>query len=204
MKNFNNELKTGLVVVVAILIGVFFWFRTSNFKSDLYRIKTDFNHANGLSENAVVSLAGIEAGRVEKIDFVYKDGETKIELVLAIEDKAKVRTDSIAFIGTSGFVGDPYVGITPGTSKAFVEEGATIASEDPVEMREIMKRADAIAKNLDVVLGDVKTLVGDNKEKIDSIVTNLEATTVNFNDFSADIKAHPWKLLMKGKDKKKK
>ena len=97
-------------------------------------------------------------------------------------------------------IGDAYIGITPGSpDRAFVNEGATLISEDPVEMRKLMKKADAISETLEKTLADVKSLVTDNKEKVDSIASNLEATTVNFKEFSEDIKQHPWKLLMKGK-----
>ena len=62
-----------------------------------------------------------------------------------------------------------------------------------------MKKADAIADNLDKTLVQVKSLVADNKAKVDNIAANLEQTTANFKEFSEDIKEHPWKLLMKGK-----
>jgi len=200
---FTNEVKTGLVVLLAILTGLFFWLRTSNFKSETYRLKTYFNHAEGIKADAIVALAGIEVGRVKEVNFVYKPEQTKIELVLLIDGKAKVREDSIAFVGTTGFIGDAHIGITPGTSPKFIKHNGVIASEDPVEMREFMKRAEEISKRLDGILGDVKTVVSDNREKIDNIVTNLEETSVNFNEFSEDIKAHPWKLIIKGKEKKK-
>jgi len=201
---FTNELKTGLVIVAAILIGIFFWFRTSNFRSATYTLKTYFTQPDGIKENAIVTLSGIEVGRVIGVNFVYKPEETKVELILEIDKKAKVREDSIAYVCTTGFVGDAYIGLTPGTSKIFVKSNATLTSEDPVQMRELMKKADQIATRLDVILGDVKTIVSENKDKVNNIVTNLEGTALNFKEFSADIKAHPWKLLMKGKDTTKK
>lgn len=123
-------------------------------------------------------------------------------LVLSLDKKAKVREDSIAFIGTTGFIGDAFVGITPGVSNNFLTDNSTLMSEDPIEMRRLMKRADEIAKKLDLVLGDMKTIVADNKEKVTNIVSNLEETAVNFKEFSEDIKQHPWKLLAKGKEEK--
>ena len=83
--------------------------------------------------------------------------------------------------------------------KAYVKGGGQIPSEDPVEMRKLMKKADAIADNLDKTLVQIKSLVSDNKSKVDNIASNLEATAANFKEFSEDIKQHPWKLLMKGK-----
>jgi len=201
MKKYTNEFKTGLVIVAAVLIGFFLWLKTASFNVQTYRLKTYFTSANGIKENAMVALAGIDAGRVEKVRFVYEP-ETRVELVLLIDKSAKVRDDSLAYICTSGFVGDAFIGITAGKSKTFLKNGETVISEDPVEMRQLMKRADAIAKNLDVILSDVKTIVSDNKDKVDNIVVNLEQTTANFNEFSEDIKDHPWKLLFKGKDRK--
>ena len=202
----SNELKTGVLVFAALAMTVFFWVRTTDFGGKPYRIKTNFTYAEGIKIDSIVKLSGIDVGRVEKIDFIYEP-ETKVELVLAIKDKTKVREDSIAFISQSGLIGDAYVGLTGGTGgKPFAKEGATLPSEDPVEMRKLMKKAEMIADNLDKTLTEVRGLtanvngvVKDNKSKIDNIASNLEATSANFKEFSEDIKQHPWKLLSKGK-----
>ena len=195
----TNELKTGLVVIAAICVTVFFWMRTTDFSGKPYRIKTYFNYAEGVKVDSIVKLSGIDVGRVETITFKYEP-DTKVEVIMTLETKAKVREDSIAFISQSGLIGDAYIGLTPGSSdRSFVSDGAAIISEDPVEMRKLMKKADAIADNLDKTLVQVKSLVADNKAKVDNIAANLETTTANFKDFSEDIKQHPWKLLMKGK-----
>jgi len=203
----TNETKTGMIVVAAIVVAVVFWVKTTDFNGKPYKVKTYFNYAEGIKIDSIVKLAGIEAGRVETVKFEYVP-ETKVELVLAINKKAKIHEDSVAFISTSGMIGDAYIGITPGSpDKAFVKDGAVLMSEDPVEMRKLMKKADAISENLDKTLGEVKNLaenvnglVKDNKNRIDNIATNLEETATNFKEFSSDIKQHPWKLLMKGKE----
>lgn len=202
----TNEFKTGIIVIAAVATAVVFWAKTTDFTAKPYRLKTTFNYAEGIKADSIVKLSGIDVGRVEKIEFKYLP-ETKVELVMAIDKKAKVREDSIAFISTSGMIGDAYVGITPGTpDKPFIREGATLVSEDPVEMRKLMKQADAISANLDKTLYEVKTLaanvncvVADNKARVDNIASNLETTAVNFKEFSEDIKKHPWKLLIKSK-----
>ncbi len=204
----TNEFRTGIVVVAAILVGVFFWTKTAvKTAGRPYRLKTYFNYAEGIKPDSTVKLSGIEVGRVEKIKFDYTP-ETKVELTLLLDKKAKVHEDSLAFITTSGMVGDAFIGLTPGSAdKPFMKEGSIIISEDPIELRKLFKKADSIAENLDKTLVEVKTLaqnltgvVKDNKPRIDNIVVNLESTSVNFKDFSDDIKKHPWKLLMKGKE----
>ena len=202
----SNELKTGLVVVAALLVASYFWIKTATFSSKPYRIKTYFSYADGIKPDSIVKLSGIEVGRVEKIRFEYTP-DTRVELILALDKDAKAREDSIAFISTSGIVGDTYIGLTSGsTEKPFIADGGTVTSEDPVEMRKLMKKVEGIAENLDKTLLEAKALaqnlnsvMKDNKSKVDNIVTNLETTAVNFSAFSDDIKKHPWKLLMKGK-----
>ncbi len=195
----TNEFKTGIIIVAAIVTGVAFYAKTADLSAKPYKLKTYFNYAEGIKADSIVKLAGIDVGRVEKIEFKYLP-ETKIELTLAVDKKAKIHEDSIAFISTSGMIGDAYIGITSGSpDKPFVKEGATLLSEDPVEMRKLMKKADAISETLEKTLADVKSLVTDNKAKVDNIASNLESTAVNFKEFSEDIKQHPWKLLMKGK-----
>ena len=202
----TNELKTGIIVVAGILVMMLFYVKTTDFTGSPYKIKTYFNYAEGIKEDSIVKLSGIEIGRVEKIQFQYEP-ETRVELVLTIKSIVKVHEDAIAFIATSGMIGDAYIGLTPGTpGKPFLKSGSIIGSEDPIEMRKLWKKAEAIADNLDKTLIEVKSLtqnvngmVTDNKSRIDNIVVNIEQTAVNFKDFSEDIKKNPWKLLMKGK-----
>ena len=180
-------------------MAVFFWAKTTDLSAKPYKVKTYFNYADGVKKDSIVKLSGIEVGRVDSVNLVYTP-ETKIELLLSVDTKAKIREDAIAFISTSGMIGDAYIGITPGSpDKQFIKDGGQIPSEDPIEMRKLMKKADAIADNLDKTLVQVKSLVADNKAKVDNIAANLEVTTANFKEFSEDIKQHPWKLLMKGK-----
>lgn len=194
---FSNEIKTGLVFVVAIALGLMFFLRTQDFSKKTYILKAYFKYAGDLKPNAVVKLTGVEAGRVKEIKFVY-DPATRVECVLEIADDAKVREDSVAYIASTGIIGDACLGITPGVSDKFIKPGNVIASEDPVQMRLIMKKADSIADNLDKILEEAKSLVAENRQNLDNIVINIEKTTENFREFSADIKKHPWKIMFKG------
>ena len=201
---FSNEIKAGSVILLGVLIAVFFLLKTTNFQSKPYELKTYFKYAGDIKKDAIVKLSGIEAGRVVKIDFVYGK-ETTVECVLLLDEKAKVRKDSVAHIGTSGFVGDTYVGLSSGTSQTFLKPGDIVASEEPVQMSEIMKQAKKITKDLDDTLISIKTfvtningVVTDNTENVDAIFQNIEVSTQNFKEFTEDIKKHPWKLLFKG------
>ncbi len=197
MMKFSNEIKAGLVIIAAVAVGFMFFGKTATLPAEKYLMKTYFIYAGDLKTDAVVKLSGIEVGRLKEINFVYTP-DTKVECIIEVDASAKVRADSIAYVGTAGFVGDAYIGITPGSSETFAKSGDVLVSEDPVQMRLIMKKADSIADNLDKILAEIKSVVTDNRQNLDDIVVNLEMTTENFKEFSEDVKKHPWKLLFKG------
>ncbi|MBL7072231.1 MAG: MCE family protein [Candidatus Omnitrophica bacterium] len=194
---FSKEIKAGIVVVVAVAGCVVFYAKTTNIRTRTYELKTSFTYAGNLKDNAIVKLSGINVGRLKQTSFVY-DPKTKVECILELDDKAKIRKDSIAYIGSSGLVGDVHIGITGGESKEFLKNHDVVDSEDPVETRLLMKKADSIASNLDKILLEVKNIITDNEQGINDIVKNIESTTENFKEFSEDLKKHPWKLLFKG------
>jgi phospholipid/cholesterol/gamma-HCH transport system substrate-binding protein len=187
----TNEIKTGMIVVAAILATALFYVKTTDFNAAPYKVKAYFSYADGVKEDSIVKLSGIEVGRVTAIRFQY-DPETRVECELTLSKKAKLHTDSIAFISTSGMIGDAFIGFTPGSAdKPVVKNGDTVTSEDPIQMRLFWKKADAIASNLDKTLLEIKDLaanvngvVKDNRPRIDSIVMNVEQMSLNFKDFS--------------------
>jgi phospholipid/cholesterol/gamma-HCH transport system substrate-binding protein len=195
----SNELKAGILVIIAVAVGVFFFFKTVSLKKETYELKTSFTYAGNLKPDAIVKLSGVEVGRLKKMDFIY-DPRTKVQCQLELDSGAKVRSDAIAYIDTAGFVGDAFIGITAGSSSDFLTKGENIKSEEPVQTRILMKKAEQIEDGLNQVLDQTKTLLTDNRESVDRIIANIETVTQNFEAFSEDIKKHPWKLLFKGED----
>jgi len=66
----SNEVKVGLVVLIAILVAVMYFLKTANFQTGTYDIKTCFTYAGDLKKDAIVKLSGIEVGRLTDIKFI--------------------------------------------------------------------------------------------------------------------------------------
>jgi len=211
MRKISNEVLTGTMILACVALFVFFMFKTGKIglRPETYQLKAVFNTASGLEKNAPVMLAGVEVGQVKDIVLEYGH-ETRIILDLQLEKRAQIRQDSIASISTMGLMGEKYVEISRGSAGSpFLEPDSTVYGEDPFDFGKIAKKGEEIAETLDVTLKDVRVLVanlngvvGENKPGVDSIVADLEVTAKNFKEFSDDIKRHPWKLLIKSKEKK--
>jgi len=211
MKKISNEIITGIIVILSVALLVFFMYKTGKVgvKRETYELTAIFSTASGIENHAPVMLAGVEVGEVSDIKLSYGN-ETKVILSLLVDESAKVREDSQASINTLGLMGEKYVEISAGSlGVPFISPGATIIGEEPFQFEKLAKRGEEIAETLDATLIDIRGLVNsldgvvtNNEEGVGRIITDLEATAKNFKEFSEDIKRHPWKLIIKGKEKK--
>jgi len=213
MKNkISNELKTGIAVLVAGGILVMMMVQTGalSFSKNGYTVKTRFGQVAGLKKAAPVRLSGVEIGEVQKLTMIYEEGHTIVEAELWVEQDVKLRKDSKALVSTLGLMGEKYVEIDAGNSKEYQAPCDYMDTDDPVTTDELMALFMEVGDNLDKTLTDVRKLVNnsnsildDNKPKIGKIIDNIEITTEYFSEFAEDVKYHPWKVLMKGKQKSK-
>lgn len=208
----TNEAKTGIFVLLCVAALGALLLKVGNFKlfQEGYTVKSRFHYTAGVKKHAPVRLSGVDVGEVKDIHLIYGD-ETLIELDLWLEDGVKLRADSKAYVTTLGLMGEKYIEVKAGTAAAeYVKAGELIPGEDPIRLEELIEMATKVAGDIGKMAKDISRLanridetVADNRPRIDHIFENLEETSQNFKEFSEDIKYHPWKILMKGKEKSK-
>ena len=191
------ELKVGIFIMIGIVILFFIVFSVGeiNFSKTGYKIKVLFSFANGIGPTAPVRLAGVGAGQVQGIKIVRdeKTNTTKAELTVWINDGAKIENDAVVTINTLGLLGEKYLEIFPGTpGKPTLKCNDTLIGKDPVPMERLTDdlahltdSVRSIVEKIEKGQGTIGKLLVDQ-----SVYDNLEA-------FTADIKKHPWKLLVK-------
>jgi len=122
------ELKIGLMAVVALVItaalifalsgeGGFFW--------QQYRLNVRFPNAAGVKAGSPVRVAGVEVGRVVGLRFVGSEVEIAFELSEAMRER--VRTTSVASIGSVSLLGEGAVDITATTDGTPVPDNGFVA-----------------------------------------------------------------------------
>ena len=112
---------------------------------------------------ARVRVQGIDAGVVETIVPPPKPGQP-VELVLRIDERLKhlVRSDAVARIISEGMVGAKAVEIAPGRPDSpALAEHASIASERPVEISDLMKQAAATLTRLEAASHNAEQGLGE-------------------------------------------
>lgn len=227
MGKLSNEIKTGIAVLasVLILLGIFLKTGDIGVKQKGYTVKTRFQSAAGIKQFAPVRLAGVEVGEVRDVKLLYEADATVVEATLWVEQHVKLRKDAEAMMSSLGLMGEKYVEIRPGKGTEFVEPGGTILARDPVNFDELMEKASvamdeatatmkefkSLAVHADELLVEAKPkvmnvltnldgILDKNRPKLDNIMSNLEVTSEYFKEFSEDVRHHPWKVLIKGKE----
>lgn len=196
------ELKVGVFVGIGIVIFFIIVFSIGDISlvKEGYRILTTFSFVDGVTESSPVRYAGVDIGHVERIGIYYDEGakKNKVRLTVWINDKErKIEKDAVAIINTLGLLGEKYLEIFPGdiTSGA-LRDGDVLKGQDPVVMRDVTNTLNKLAASADAVLTRLK----EGKGTIGKLLVD-ESIYDNLDEFVADIKAHPWKLLHKPKRK---
>jgi phospholipid/cholesterol/gamma-HCH transport system substrate-binding protein len=198
MKKYSQEFKVGLFIVICLAGLAYLTLSTGKVTlvKEGYCIYAVFDEVAGLNKKAPVMLNGFEVGKVEDVKLAYDNAKTTITLKLLLNKGVKVSKDSEISIKTLGLMGEKYIQIKASQNPDFIEPETVIIGKPYADM-------DTLITNLNMTLDD-------NKERISSIMTNLDSTmknmdsaSKNFDAFSDDIKRHPWKLLVKTKEKDK-
>src|ERR1700678_3492983 len=197
-----------IIATLAILaIGIFIIGDRQYLFSNTYQLKTQFANVVGLNEGAEVRVGGVHSGTVRRIQ-LPKNPTDKITVLMDLQRSTHdiIKQDSVAAIQTEGLLGNEYVSITFGGAQALnVRDGDTIASEPPLVIADIIKKADAImdstkeaVANTTIVTANLKSISGkidtgqgtigalvNNKE----MYTDLQATTVGLKDATVHAQA---------------
>ncbi len=181
----------------------------------------------GLEVGSVEGL-GLIAPALKK-----KHPDYNIAVKIEVSSTTPVKDDSIIQIRTMGYLGTKYIDISSGSPGADrVENSEIILGYSPQDINDILDfvaqalqewkpKITRIMDNIEIMVGekgiitdalaDFSKLMNDaddvivvNKEDIRGIMKNLNVTSEHLKEFAADVKAHPWKLLFKGKEDKKK
>lgn len=183
----NLELKVGIFAFLALVILTLAVFSISGiyiFRPG-YHIEVSFGFASGIDVGAIVSLAGVEVGKVEDIELTYNGDKGKTEILVDIwlDEKVEIPQDSYAYVGLLALIGERYLEIIPGQDyKHLLQEGDILEGRDAFSADSLMEIAHKASANLDQLLSSVNEVL-DEDVKMD-----LKETIHNFRDFSRSLK----------------
>lgn len=129
MHTRTMEIAVGVFVAIGLAALFFLAMQVSNLSEmgsgSGYVITARFENIGGLKVRSPVSVAGVRVGRVAEIGF---DNET-YEAVVHMQIEPGYDTlpeDTAASVFTAGLLGEQYIGLEPGGSDTYLQEGGEV------------------------------------------------------------------------------
>ncbi len=202
------ELKVGIFVFIALVILATFVLLIGNIKTwaSGYKVNFVFNFINGVKVGAPVRLAGMDVGEVKNINLIYlpEENRMKVNVVGWLRKEAIIPEDSSVWVNTLGLLGEKYIEVMPGKNYSrCLQENESLVGNDPIAMHEVAALLKNITDDLDQTIVKIKNAEGTVGKFIsdDTIHAELVELIKTTKELVADIKAHPWKLFRKTKEK---
>jgi phospholipid/cholesterol/gamma-HCH transport system substrate-binding protein len=123
-----SPFRAGVLALVLVGLFTYFGFTKANPFANPYEFKAVFNDVNNLKPKSPVRIAGVEVGKVLKVEPVT-DGKGAAEVTMEVEDKGlPIKEDAELKIRPRIFLeGNFFVDLEPGSpSAAELDDGGTI------------------------------------------------------------------------------
>ncbi len=151
-----------------------------------YHLWALFDNVQELKVGDRVKMAGVEVGRVEKIQL---EGE-KAKVIMKMKHSVEVHTDSTATVKFTGLMGQNFVSLDFGTDNApLAQDNARLNSKEQPDLSVVMAKIDDVASGvqnltksfsglkMDELLGPFIDFMKDNKVPLTSTISNINAVT---------------------------
>jgi phospholipid/cholesterol/gamma-HCH transport system substrate-binding protein len=191
-KAIELETKANFVLIGAFtlagmlgILGFFLWFAQVELdrQFDYYDIR--FSSVSGLGNASDVRFSGLPVGQVVSVQ-LSPDQSGTILVRVEVDAATPVRTDSIATIEAQGVTGVSFVGISAGSPDTELLEPT---EDDPVPeivagrstLQSLSEDAPLLLQEALQLVADVGNLLGaENRERINSIISNVETASSDF------------------------
>jgi ABC-type transporter Mla subunit MlaD len=120
--------RAGLIALIIVSVGTYFGFTKANPFADPYKLEAVFDTVNNLKTRSPVRIAGIEVGKVTKVEPIT-EGEGAARVTMEIQDKGlPIHEDAEIKVRPRIFLeGNFFVDLRPGSPTApELPDGATI------------------------------------------------------------------------------
>ena len=137
------EMTVGVFMLIGILCLGYISIKLGKMEiigGDYYIVSAGFDSVSGLKPGARVEVAGVEIGKVDRIQLDNKSND-KAVTYLKIKSGVKVTDDVIASVRTSGIIGDKFIKLTQGGSDHYLKNNDKIhETESAIDIEELVAK----------------------------------------------------------------
>jgi len=153
-----SQLKIGITAVAALALTAVLVVAVggaSGFAWQRYELRTSFHDVQGLKSGAIVRVAGVEVGKVTRVELKG----TGVEVVLSIkkDNQPRITTDSRASLGSMSLLGEPLIDVSAASTGTPLKNNDYIqSSKPPTQFSDIADSANTSIQEATSLLKDIR------------------------------------------------
>ena len=185
MEYSRTEIRTGLIIVIAGLVGAIVIFVVGDFSS-LFKEKITFtvvfDNSSGIRKYSEVRYAGVKVGEVQEISFTDSNPQ-QVVIQAEVRRDANIQEGADARVKTLGFLGERYVDIVPpAVSGKPLEDGAVLNGKSAKQLEDIGIALGDLGSSLAGIRDHLDDLLGDDEFK-----KNLTGTVERAKELTGEL-----------------
>ena len=189
----SRKYEIGVGLLLAGALGLLAWMalRVGALQGpgDYIHVEATLSDAGGLTPGAVVSIAGVQVGRVESLSVDFDQAR----LVLSLEKDSNIREDVQLRLRARSVLGEKYLQLIPVSRDApLLQEGGVIHdAKGQVEIDQLVTRLSPVIEALDPkdlqrALGAVVSALEEDPERPARMLSDAETTLHNISVASSE------------------
>jgi len=191
-RSVRYELGVGCLLAIALVVLGFLALQVGALSGlgDKVRVTTAFSDAAGLQAGAVVAVAGVEVGTVDRLELA---GDHAL-VHLSLDPDAKIRADALASIRSRSMLGEKYVALHPqSTDAALAKDGDQLAPAGPrVEIDDVVNALGPVVDALDPeavseALRAFSDALEDDPARLERMLQNADVILANTAEASEEL-----------------
>jgi phospholipid/cholesterol/gamma-HCH transport system substrate-binding protein len=205
MKKISNEVKVGVIGLVAIL--AFIWLYSFLKGRDLFSSSNHYyavyNQINGLTVSSRVEINGYKVGIVQAVNFV-NDGSGRLVIKMSVMKGFDIPRSTVAEVTTATLIAGMKIRLLFGEGPGHYSNGDTIpgrlaesvTSKLETELGPVKEKITALLGSLDTVMIGLNDIMSPEfRKNVQGSMANLNHTTKNIDDILGSKEAELKKML---------
>ncbi|MCF7805636.1 MAG: MlaD family protein [Candidatus Marinimicrobia bacterium] len=185
-KQRKMELLVGATVIIGVVavISVILWGRGALFSSKSQELTMKFAQVGGLTASDIVSVSGVNVGRVKSLEIIQDSVLVKVR----VNKNISVREDASAAIVNAELMGGKKIDLSPGRARRALPQGKVITGEYVPGIMDLAGVLEDREDDFDTLLSDLlvtvrslKEVLGadtaDSERNLRSVMENVASTT---------------------------
>ena len=184
--SITKEVKAAVMVISAIVLLIFGYnfLKGKNLLSSSRTYYAMYDNVGGLSTSSLVTVNGLQVGKILNIDFA--DAKGKLKVTFNVNSDFQFGKNSVAKIYSAGFISGKNLAIVPEPNPtAFAESGQVLNSSVDQEIMDVVtssldpiqEKLNSVLQKTDIMLGSLnKVLTEENTKHISASLKDLSGS----------------------------